>query len=300
MTEPTSGATRTETDSMGPIEVPADRYWGAQTQRCLDNFKIGSQRMPFALIRALALVKKAAAQVLIEDGKLSLEVGHEEIKPAVVVEVPVAGIAVPVPVRVRAIVTDVPQPVAVLVLLTRVRAFGAVVAGVANGVVISVRLIDVGHARAIVRRAGIGGEAGIAESISVRVGLRGAAAADAGINLVRVVGAAVVAVERAVTVRVDVGHATAAGSGVGLVRIVGAVVVAVGGAVPVGVVAVGGQGLHQLAGLGGEQVLVGGQTEVWLPDSWSPDMKTLSMSRRRSPSPSMVLPPTVSSRGSER
>ncbi|WP_342362238.1 class II fumarate hydratase [Terrarubrum flagellatum] len=56
-------ATRTETDSFGPIEVPADRYWGAQTQRSLENFRIGgpAERMPRALIHALALVKKAAA-----------------------------------------------------------------------------------------------------------------------------------------------------------------------------------------------------------------------------------------------
>ena len=53
--------TRTETDSMGDIAVPADRYWGAQTQRSLENFKIGSERMPQALIRALGIQKKAAA-----------------------------------------------------------------------------------------------------------------------------------------------------------------------------------------------------------------------------------------------
>ncbi len=54
-------ATRTETDSFGPIEVPADRYWGAQTQRSLQNFKIGSERMPRPLIRALGIIKQAAA-----------------------------------------------------------------------------------------------------------------------------------------------------------------------------------------------------------------------------------------------
>ena len=46
--------TRTETDSFGPIEVPADRYWGAQTQRSRQNFRIGDERMPLPLIRALA------------------------------------------------------------------------------------------------------------------------------------------------------------------------------------------------------------------------------------------------------
>ncbi len=54
---------RTETDSFGPIEVPAERYWGAQTQRSLGNFKIGDDRMPPPLIRAFGIVKKAAAKV---------------------------------------------------------------------------------------------------------------------------------------------------------------------------------------------------------------------------------------------
>ncbi|QIB51662.1 class II fumarate hydratase [Pseudomonas sp. OIL-1] len=54
--------TRTESDSMGDIEVPADRYWGAQTQRSLQNFAIGEERMPPAVVHALALVKKAAAR----------------------------------------------------------------------------------------------------------------------------------------------------------------------------------------------------------------------------------------------
>ena len=53
--------TRTETDSMGKIEVPADRYWGAQTQRSFEHFKIGTERMPLPLIRAFGLQKKAAA-----------------------------------------------------------------------------------------------------------------------------------------------------------------------------------------------------------------------------------------------
>src|SRR5262245_42230180 len=54
---------RTETDTFGPIEVPADRYWGAQTQRSLENFRIGGERMPPPLIRALGIVKRAAAEV---------------------------------------------------------------------------------------------------------------------------------------------------------------------------------------------------------------------------------------------
>ena len=56
------GKTRTETDSFGPIEVPADRYWGAQTERSRNNFRIGSELMPKAVIRALAIVKRAAAE----------------------------------------------------------------------------------------------------------------------------------------------------------------------------------------------------------------------------------------------
>ncbi|MBK6940528.1 MAG: class II fumarate hydratase [Planctomycetes bacterium] len=52
---------RTETDTIGPIEVPADRYWGAQTQRSLQNFKIGGERMPSELIHAYGILKKAAA-----------------------------------------------------------------------------------------------------------------------------------------------------------------------------------------------------------------------------------------------
>ena len=55
--------TRTETDSFGPIEVPADRYWGAQTQRSKENFPIGSECMPIALIHALGIVKLASAEV---------------------------------------------------------------------------------------------------------------------------------------------------------------------------------------------------------------------------------------------
>ena len=56
-----SDSTRIETDSLGPIAVPSNRYWGAQTARSLENFKIGGERMPIALIRAFALQKQAAA-----------------------------------------------------------------------------------------------------------------------------------------------------------------------------------------------------------------------------------------------
>ena len=61
---------RTETDSFGPIEVPADRYWGAQTQRSLQNFRIGADRMPTPVVRAFGIVKKAAAIVNGEFGML--------------------------------------------------------------------------------------------------------------------------------------------------------------------------------------------------------------------------------------
>ena len=63
-------ATRSETDSMGSIEVEAARYWGAQTQRSLENFRIGDDRMPRELIHALATIKKASAQVNHELGLL--------------------------------------------------------------------------------------------------------------------------------------------------------------------------------------------------------------------------------------
>ena len=63
-------STRIETDSMGQIEVPADKYWGAQTQRSLIHFAIGDDRMPREMIRALGILKKAAAVVNHELGKL--------------------------------------------------------------------------------------------------------------------------------------------------------------------------------------------------------------------------------------
>ena len=61
---------RTESDSMGEIKVPADRYYGAQTARSLFNFKIGTERMPRELIRAMGILKKAAALVNTELGLL--------------------------------------------------------------------------------------------------------------------------------------------------------------------------------------------------------------------------------------
>jgi fumarate hydratase class II len=73
MSEPTRGATRTETDSMGAVEVPADRYWGAQTQRSLHHFSIGdpdAERMPRDIVHAMGLLKQACAQVNDEAGRL--------------------------------------------------------------------------------------------------------------------------------------------------------------------------------------------------------------------------------------
>ena len=65
------GETRTETDSFGPIKVPQERFWGAQTQRSLEHFRIGQERMPRPLIRALAMVKLAAAEANLEFGDLA-------------------------------------------------------------------------------------------------------------------------------------------------------------------------------------------------------------------------------------
>ncbi len=69
-TEDMMAKARTETDTFGPIEVPADRYWGAQTQRSLENFRIGTERMPRPLIRALGVVKRASAEVNRDLGQL--------------------------------------------------------------------------------------------------------------------------------------------------------------------------------------------------------------------------------------
>jgi fumarate hydratase class II len=68
-------ATRIEEDSLGKVEVPVDRYWGAQTARSLANFKIGDERMPRELIRALGVLKQAAAKSNAELGVLSQEIG---------------------------------------------------------------------------------------------------------------------------------------------------------------------------------------------------------------------------------
>ncbi|WP_119460187.1 class II fumarate hydratase [Rhodospirillaceae bacterium SYSU D60014] len=73
---------RIESDSMGEIEVPADRYWGAQTQRSLQNFRIGGERMPEPLIRALGIQKRAAAEVNMELGALDRKLGEAIVQAA--------------------------------------------------------------------------------------------------------------------------------------------------------------------------------------------------------------------------
>jgi fumarate hydratase class II len=75
-------ATRIETDSFGPIEVPADRYWGAQTERSLQNFRIGGERMPAAVIHALGIQKQAAARANIRLGALEPAIGAAIVQAA--------------------------------------------------------------------------------------------------------------------------------------------------------------------------------------------------------------------------
>lgn len=75
-------ATRIEKDSMGPIEVPADQLWGAQTQRSLEHFRISVEKMPVALIHALAVTKKAAASVNMDLGLLPKDRGDAIVAAA--------------------------------------------------------------------------------------------------------------------------------------------------------------------------------------------------------------------------
>src|SRR5580700_9651708 len=77
-----SGSTRTETDSFGPIEVAADRYWGAQTERSRRNFRIGHDRMPIEIIHALGIVKLAAAEVNRELGLLEPRLAEAIVEAA--------------------------------------------------------------------------------------------------------------------------------------------------------------------------------------------------------------------------
>ncbi len=74
--------TRTETDSFGPLEVPADKYWGAQTQRSILNFPIGWEKQPVAIIRALGVIKQAAAEVNMAEGRLDPAIGRAMVQAA--------------------------------------------------------------------------------------------------------------------------------------------------------------------------------------------------------------------------
>jgi fumarate hydratase class II len=77
-----AGKTRTETDTFGPIDVAADRYWGAQAQRSLGNFKIGWEKQPAPIVRALGIVKRAAAEANLELGKLDNKLAKNIIAAA--------------------------------------------------------------------------------------------------------------------------------------------------------------------------------------------------------------------------
>ena len=74
--------TRTETDSLGPIDVPSDKYWGAQTQRSIKNFPIGWEKQPIAIVRSLGIIKKACAQANIEMGNLDKRLGEAIVDSA--------------------------------------------------------------------------------------------------------------------------------------------------------------------------------------------------------------------------
>jgi len=74
--------TRTETDTFGPIDVPADRYWGAQAERSRGNFRIGWERQPLPVVRALGIVKRAAAEANMELGRLDPAIGKAVVQAA--------------------------------------------------------------------------------------------------------------------------------------------------------------------------------------------------------------------------
>ena len=74
--------TRTETDSFGAVEVPADRYWGAQAERSRGNFKIGWEKQPLPIVRALGIVKRAAAEVNMDMGRLDPVIGKAIVAAA--------------------------------------------------------------------------------------------------------------------------------------------------------------------------------------------------------------------------
>lgn len=74
--------TRTETDSFGPLEVPTDKYWGAQTQRSIMNFPIGWEKQPVAIVRALGVIKKACAMANKASGKMEDRIADAVIAAA--------------------------------------------------------------------------------------------------------------------------------------------------------------------------------------------------------------------------
>ena len=74
--------TRTESDSFGPLEVPSDKYWGAQTQRSIMNFPIGWEKQPIAIVRALGVIKKACAQANKVSGDLDAKLADAIIQAA--------------------------------------------------------------------------------------------------------------------------------------------------------------------------------------------------------------------------
>ena len=74
--------TRTETDTFGPIEVDASRYWGAQAQRSLGNFKIGWEKQPQPVVRALGIVKRACAETNMALGGLDKKIGETIVSAA--------------------------------------------------------------------------------------------------------------------------------------------------------------------------------------------------------------------------
>jgi len=82
MSPPTMTKTRSETDTFGPIEVASDRYWGAQAQRSLGNFRIGWEKQPLPIVRALGIVKRAAAETNMALGKLDPKLGETIVAAA--------------------------------------------------------------------------------------------------------------------------------------------------------------------------------------------------------------------------
>src|SRR4051812_19915292 len=77
-----AGKVRTESDTFGTVEVAADKYWGAQAQRSLGNFKIGWEKQPKSIVRALGIVKRASAEVNMDLGRLDPQLGKAIVAAA--------------------------------------------------------------------------------------------------------------------------------------------------------------------------------------------------------------------------